>query len=189
MSILNKEDYQEPCCPLDMNQGSERIDLRRVISTLDAYLGRNDYAAGERHLKYWILEAEHARDMQGKLSVLNEQIGLYRKIGKQEECFRAIEEALTLVEALDMQGTITYGTTMVNAATGYKAFDRAEQAMPLYRKAQVIYEENLAPEDEKLGTLYNNMALSLGALGEYEEAESYFFKALDIMKYKDQVEL
>ena len=183
--VLKKEDYVEPRCLLNMNQGGERIDIRRVINTLDAYLAKNDYAAGERHLRYWIMEADNACDMHGKLSVLNEQIGLYRKMGMKAECFEAIDGAITLADQLDMDGTITYGTTMVNAATGYKSFNMAEEAMPLYRKAQKIYESALDANDDKMGGLYNNMALALTELGEYDEAESYYRKALEIMSKQE----
>ena len=188
-NYLTKNDYEEPRCLLCINQDKERINLRRVISTLDAYLGKNDYAAAERHLKYWILEAENSGDMHGKLSVLNEQIGLYRKIGKEAECLEAINNAINLADALDFAGTITYGTTLVNAATGYKAFHKTEKALPLYKKAQEIYEANLTETDEKLGTLYNNMALALTELKSYREAEDYYYKALAIMKYKENGEL
>ncbi|MCF0108596.1 MAG: tetratricopeptide repeat protein [Erysipelotrichaceae bacterium] len=186
---LKKDDYEEPRCLLNMNQGGERINLRRVISTLDAYLGKNDYDAGERHLKYWIMEADNAGDMHGKLSVLNEQIGLYRKVGKKVECLEAIKGALELADLLDMQGTITYGTTLVNAATGYKSFGMVAEAMPLYRRAQEVYESVLEPDDEKVGTLYNNMALALTDLEQYAEARSYYEKALQIMKKKEFGEL
>ncbi|MCF0113946.1 MAG: tetratricopeptide repeat protein [Erysipelotrichaceae bacterium] len=188
-SFLEKEDYEEPCCPLNMNQATERINTRRVISTLDGYLGRNDYEGAERHLKYWVAEAENGRDMHGKLTVTNELIGLYRKVGKEKECVEAIEESLRLVELLELTDTISYGTTLVNAATGYKAFSKPEKAMPLYRKAQEVYEKMLGSDDGKLGALYNNMALALCELGEYKEAESYYFKALEIMKLQEFGEL
>ncbi|MCF0106203.1 MAG: tetratricopeptide repeat protein [Holdemanella sp.] len=187
--FLKKEDYQEPCCPLDMNQGNERINTRRMINTLDAYLDKNDYASAERHLKYWNNEAESLKDYHGKLTVANEQIGLYRKIGKEKECYESINEALKLVVWLDLQDTITYGTTMVNAATGYKSFHKPDKAMPLYRKAQEVYEKTLTEDDGRLGALYNNMALALCEIGEYEEAEAYYFKAIEIMKKQENGEL
>ena len=187
--FLEKEDYEEQRCLLNMNRGGERIDTLRVLNALDAHLNRNDYAAAEQHLKFWITEAEHAGDLHGMLTIRNEQIGLYRKTGQKEACFQMIEEAEKLLSTLKLEGTITYGTTMVNAATGLKAFHQADRAMPLYRKAQEVYEKTLAPDDERTGALYNNMALALMEQGLYAEAKESVEKALAIMKKKEDGEL
>ena len=49
------------------------IPIGRIIEKLDSYLNQNDYASAERHLRYWLSEAETCHDMRGKLTVLNEQ--------------------------------------------------------------------------------------------------------------------
>lgn len=180
--LLNKEDYTEPCCPLKMNTQVTPISVGRVIERLDAYLSRNDYAAAEKHLRYWLAEAQNGNDLQGELTVRNEQIGLYRKCGKEAECLEAIRAALQLAAAMGADSTVTYGTTLVNAATGYKAFGKPAEALPLYEQAKRIYESLLAPEDARLAGLYNNMALTLTELKEYRTAESLFFRAIAIME-------
>lgn len=185
---LAKEDYTEPCCPLDLHPEVTPIPIRRILSKLDGYLGQNDYTAAERLLLNWLREAEACGDRQGKLTVLNEQIGLYRKTGKESECLASINAALSLMERLQMEDAVTGGTTYVNAATGYKAFNRAQDALPLYRKAQTVYEKRLAPDDDRLAALYNNMALTLSALEQYREAEELFRKALAIMQQRSHGE-
>lgn len=187
-NYLKKEDYEEPQCLLDMHPEVTPIPIRRFMEKLDEHLGRNDYAAAERHLHFWLAEAELGHDMQGKLTVLNEQIGLYRKIKKEPECMEAIEAALVLADTPDMQNTVTLGTTLVNAATAYNAFGKADRAVPLDRKAQAIYEAVLAPDDGRLGGLYNNMALAMAELGDYREAEELFKKALNIMAKQEHGE-
>lgn len=179
---LAKEDYTEPCCPLDLHPEVTPIPIRRVIEKLDGYLGQNDYDAAERLLCNWLAEADAANDLRGKLTVLNEQIGIYRKTGKEPECFAAIDAALGLMERLQMEDTVTGGTTLINAATGYKAFGKAKDALPLYRRAQEVYERLLAPGDARLAGLYNNMALTLTELEAYREAETLYEKAIGIME-------
>ena len=180
--FLSKEDYEEPRCLLNMDKTDVTpIPSRRVIEKLDEYLGRNDYSAAERHLTYWLEEAEAGNDMRGKLTVLNEQIGLYRKRGKEPEGICAISAALALAQQLGMENTVTFGTTLINAATGYRSFGKPEKALPLYQNAQAIYESALDPDDSRLGGLYNNMALTLTDLGAYRQAEALFGKALGIM--------
>jgi len=186
---LAPEDYEEPCCVLKKPGAVTPIPMGRVIERLDAYLSRNDYSAAERHLSYWLAEADACGDLRGRLSVLNEQIGLYRKLNRKAEGLRAIEAALPLARELGLEQTVTMGTMLVNAATAYKAFGQAETALPLYRQAQAIYERLLEPDDGRLGGLYNNMALTVTALGQYPEAERLFDQALQIMAQIEHGEL
>ena len=158
------------------------IPTRRVLEKLDEYLDRRDYPSAERHLKYWLSEAEIGKDVRGKLTVLNEQIGLYRKNGQQPEGMAAIQAALELLSHADFSDSVTAATTYINAATGYKAFGQTESAIPLYEKAKELYEKLLPDNDERLGGLYNNMAVSLTELGNYTAAEELYQKALVLMK-------
>lgn len=186
---IHKSDYEEPRCPLNTCPEITPIPVGRVIEKLDSCLNRDDYPAAERLLHYWISEARAGGDTRGMLTLLNEQIGLYRKTGKKEECLRAAEEALSLADSLHMEHTVTYGTTLINAATGYKAFGDAEAALPLYRRAQTVYEAALNPDDAKLGGLYNNMALALAECRAFREAEELYHKAIRIMEKQENGEL
>lgn len=179
--IITKEDYEEPCCSFTKPGTAEAIPTARVIARLDEYLGRNDYAAAERHLKYWLAEAELLRDRRGRLTVLNECIGLYRKLGREEESLSAAEKALALTRELGLENTVSMGTTLVNAATAFKAFGKTGAAMPLYERARELYERFLSPDDPKLGGLYNNMALAVTDTGNYRAAEELFNRAIEIM--------
>ena len=187
--FLSKDDYEEPKCLLNMHPEVTSIPVGRIIDKLDFYLSRNDHDAAERHLRYWLSEAESCHDMRGKLTVLNEQIGLYRKIGKESECLRAVSDALSLADSMDIEQSLTYGTTLINAATGYKAFEKAQEALPLYRKAKTIYESALDSNDGRLGGLYNNMALTLTELGMHREAEELYQKAIKVMEKQKNGEL
>lgn len=178
---LSKEDYEEPCCPLKMGPSTNPIPVSRVILKLDECLNRNDYSAAEKLLKYWYDEAVVCKDSGGLLTVLNEQVGLYRKLGKREECINTVMKCLSLADSGDFQDTVSYSTTLLNCATGYSAFNMAQKAFSLYEKARKGYEKYLKPDDERLGGLYNNMAICLMRLERFEEAEVLFEKALAIM--------
>ena len=187
--FLSKDDYEEPCCPLNMHPEIAPIPIGRIIEKLDSYLNQNDYASAERHLRYWVSEADACNDMRGKLTLLNEQIGLYRKTDKETECLNTAADAIFLADSMNMEQSVTYGTTLINAATGYKAFGKAEEALPLYRKAQIIYESALDSDDGRLGGLYNNMALTLTELKNFREAENLFNKAIEVMEKQENGEL
>lgn len=185
---LKKEDYEEPCCLLKMNSEVTHIPTMRVMEKLDEYFSRNDYQSAEKHLKYWLAEAVSGNDVRGKITILNEQIGIYRKTGKEKECFEAIDAVLSLIEKFDMENRADVGTTLVNVATGYRAFGKTDKALPIYEKARSIYESVLTPQDERLGGLYNNMALALADRNDFRSAEDLYNKALEVMSKQEHGE-
>ena len=89
-TYLDREDYEEPRCVLCMDAHKKdeekvtRIDAGRMLKKLDEYFSRNDYESAERHLKFWLTEAQFGHDKEGELLIRNEQMGLFRKIGKKE---------------------------------------------------------------------------------------------------------
>ena len=186
MSILNKEDYEEPRCLLDMDRDAQRpsfsVPVGRVVEKLDEYLARDDWAGAGRHLAYWLQEAKAGGDKRGELAVRNEMMGYFRKSGKEPEARGSMAEALRLLEELGMTENIIAGTTWVNAATVCKTFGHADEALPYFELARALYEKELPDNDGRLGGLYNNMALALADLGRYAEAEQLYGKALATMK-------
>ncbi len=192
---LKPEDYKEPACIFctDFYQPEQQtvqtVPLQRIFAKLDEHLGRNDYAAAERHLAYWMQEAGENGDLRGLLSLENERMGLYRKLGRKEEAVACAEKALELVQKTELSGSVTGATTDLNAATVYKAFGMAEKAIPLYEQARAVYEAHLRPEDARLGGLYNNMGLALCDLGRCPEARAFYEKALLVMEQAGHGEL
>lgn len=187
---LRPEDYNEPACPLCMDDPDAKthtvpIDTGRMRDKVDEYLSRDDYDGAKRVLSYWLNEAVTGNDERGRLSVLNEMMGLYRKCDMSNEALTAAADALECCRRSGLDDTVTGATTYINAATVYKAFGNAQEAIPLYDRAQTIYENNLAPDDERLGGAYNNKGLALTDLHRFDEARIYFHKAIDIMKRID----
>ncbi len=154
------------------------IPAGRVTEKLDEYLDSKDFEAAEHHLKYWLEEARFNRDLRGELTVINELIGLYRKIEKEAPAIECCKRAIELCGPNPT--SVSAGTTLLNAATAYKAFGKAAEAVPLYEKAREIYEAGLKSDDLRLAGLYNNMALALAETENYAGANELFSKALDI---------
>lgn len=179
---LDKSDYEEPCCPFTFPDAKVTVPVRRIIEKLDYYFEKKDFAAAQNHLIRWLVEARECGDINGYLTILNEQIGLYRKLSLKNECLEAAEKAMALASENGFENTVFFATTLINSATGYKAFSMSEKAIGLYRRAKELYERYLSESDERLGGLYNNMALALVDLKEFDEAEELYFKAIEIMK-------
>ncbi len=186
MTPIDKEDYMEPRCLLcEEPYGAEAqikpVPQQRIMEKVDEYMSRRDYAGVERHLLYWLGEAKIGGDRRGELMIENELIGHYRKTGDREKAFLHAEAALRLLDALGYEGSITAGTTCVNAATAYQAFDEHERALAIFERARRNYEAIPSLEPALLGGLYNNMALTLVSLRRFDEADALYRKAIETM--------
>lgn len=182
---MDVTDYTDPACPFCVDAYKKDvvkpIDVRRVIEKLDEHLARNDYAAAERHLKYWEAEARQGNDLRGEFSLAEELMGLYRKLGRKEEAISYAEKAVHYIDLTEISGSVGAATALLNAATVYKAFGAAERGVPLFEEARRIYEEKLPAGDSRLAGLYNNFALALVDLARYEEARDLYARALAII--------
>lgn len=164
------------------------IPKDRVLEKLDSFLKSNDYLGAKRLLNYWFSEAELTGDNHGLLLIENELMGLSRKLGEKDQALKYAENALNQVKKMGIENNVGAATTYLNSATVFKAFDMAEESLPLYEKAKNIYEKNLSPDDERLGGLYNNMGLALVDLKRFKEADDLYNKALDVMKANKEKE-
>ena len=184
--MLEREDYEEPRCPmcndLWVKDKVKMIPIDRVLQKQDEYLGRNDYSGAERHLLYWMGEAELGNDLKGRLLLSNELMGLYRKLGRKDEAIAYAGTALGLVDKLDVGREISGATAMLNSATVYKAFGMPDKSLPLFEKAREIYESELDADDSRLAGLYNNMALTMVDLHQYGQADGLYSKAIAVLE-------
>ena len=160
----------------------EQIPLMRIREKLDAYTSKKDYDGAARHLEYWRAEAEASGDLRGLFSIYTEMMGVYRKMPAREKAVASAEAALELISVLENGDTLSAGTAYVNAGTVFDAFGEPERAIGCFASAKEIYERDLTDSDERLGGLYNNMALTLTDLERYAEALEYYEKALAVME-------
>ena len=157
------------------------VPQRRIVDKMNEYMSRRDYAGAERHLLYWLAEAELGRDLQGQLMLRNEMVGHYRKTAQREKAMESAGKALELLRELGMEDSISAGTTYVNIATACNAFGEYERSLELFEKARAAYEDSSYVEPRLLGGLYNNMALTCTALSKYDEALALYEKAVSVM--------
>jgi len=158
------------------------ISVERILAKLDEHLYKNDYVAAERHLLYWLTEATAAKDYHTELLMQNELMGLYRKTGKKEQALSAADTARTRIAELGISQQVGAATTLLNCATVYKAFGMAEQGIELFESAREVYERELEKNDNRLGGLYNNMALALVDLERFDEAKELYVRAIEVME-------
>ncbi len=180
-------DHIDPICPFDASAytgvpDSEptcaRLDVPALIRQLDGlYNGGREAEAGAFLYRQRARAAELG-DWRTELSLLSELLGYHRRDKDEERALAAIRDALDMIRAHRLGGTVSGATVMLNAATTLKCFGRARESLPYFEHAARVYAEHLDPTDYRYAGLYNNMALSYEDLGEYPRAEQYFSLAL-----------
>ena len=185
--MLDSFDYKEPQCKLcdgksfyypDENAPKGRIPVSRIIQKLDACYNKNDYVEAGRLLFYWQKEAQSLLDLQGELSIVNELLGHLRKINDKDNGLKVIDRANELISLLKAEGNFSSATIYLNMATTLKAFNKPQKALALYDKAFEIYTKNGDKSNPYLAGFYNNKALTLVDLLDYQGAEVCYLNAL-----------
>lgn len=172
-----------------MNSFENKININTLIAELDYLLSKNDYSGARDFLEKWVEIAQKQNDNKALFSLCNECIGLYRKIGEKESCYKYCEKALGLLKVLNIENTVTGATAYTNCATAYKAFGEAEKSISFFEEAVKLYERLLPENDPKLAGLYNNFALSLVDLKDFERALKLYEKAIDVLSHNPQFNL
>jgi tetratricopeptide (TPR) repeat protein len=154
----------------------------RFIENLDKFFATNDLKGAGDYLLYWENEARALQDDCGLLSVLNEEIGYYRRTNDSDKGLKAVYDALELLKIKDLTDNVTGATIYINAATTLKCFGKAEEGLPCYDVAEKIYLERGREKSFDYAALLNNKAAALCDLGKYDDAEICYNKAIDILK-------
>lgn len=191
--MLNKEEWQEPCCPLSPPPGRvwhdppERIPLDKVIAECDRlFAEEKPLELGER-LRLWRKKAAELGDKRSELSLLNELMGHYRMLGDRERGMEAVRDGFRLIGEVGITGSVSAGTILLNGATALKSFGETQEALQHYAEAFRCYGAHLPPEDIRYAGLFNNMAAAYADAGDFRRAEVFYKKALDLLSDKSQL--
>ena len=158
------------------------MNVEKFYETLDSYFEKQQIEQIDPFLVASLEQAKEEEDYGAYISICNEMIGFYRSISAFEKAYIAAEDVLLLMEELNMENTEHFATTLLNAATAYRAAGDYTTALRYYKQALQIYDGILQPQDYRYAGLYNNMSILLEKMDENDEAISYAGKALDIIK-------
>lgn len=158
------------------------IPIRQFLDSLDACFNRNDMKGAQACIRYWEAEARRLEDERGLLTVLNEAVGYYRRVKKRTRAMEALEESLELLDRLGQTQTLSGATVYINAATTYSFFGDMEKALALYGQAASCFEAAGKTECYEYAALLNNRAATLHGLKRYDEAETDWLAAIQILK-------
>ena len=158
------------------------MNVEKFYETLDTYFEERQVDKVEPFLNSSLEQAKSEEDYGAYISICNEMIGFYRSISAFEKAYIAAEDVLLLMEELNMENTEHFATTLLNAATAYRAAGDYATALRYYKQALQIYDGILQPQDYRYAGLYNNMSILFEKTNENEEAIAYANKALSIIE-------
>ena len=158
------------------------MNIENFYETLDTYFEERQIDKVEPYLNSSLEQAKSEEDYGAYISICNEMIGFYRSISAFEKAYIAAEDVLLLMEELNMENTEHFATTLLNAATAYRAAGDYATALRYYKQALQIYDGILQPQDYRYAGLYNNMSILFEKMNENEEAIAYANKALSIIE-------
>lgn len=158
------------------------MNVEKFYETLDSYFAKQQIDKVDPFLVSSLEQAKAEEDYGAYISICNEMIGFYRSISAFEKAYIAAEDVLLLMEELNMENTEHFATTLLNAATAYRAAGDYATALRYYKQALQIYDGILPPQDYRYAGLYNNMSILLEKMEENEEAVSYANQALSIIE-------
>ena len=158
------------------------MNIENFYETLDSLFEERQIDKVDPFLNSSLEQAKAEEDYGAYISICNEMIGFYRSISAFEKAYIAAEDVLLLMEELNMENTEHFATTLLNAATAYRAAGDYTTALRYYKQALQIYDGILQPQDYRYAGLYNNMSILFEKMDENEEAITYANKALSIIE-------
>ena len=158
------------------------MNVDKFYEELDSYFAKQEIDKVDPFLTASLAQAKEEEDYGAYICICNEMIGFYRSISAFEKAYVVSEDVLLLMEELHLENTEHFATTLLNAATAYRAAGDYATALRYYKQALQIYDGILQPEDYRYAGLYNNMSILLEKTEENEEAIRCAGKALAIIE-------
>lgn len=156
------------------------MNIEFVLEQLDSLFANHQADRVESFLTGKIEEAAGEGDKGAVITLMNELIGHFRETGESDKSVEYCHQVLQLMKNLGLEGTVPYATTLINVANAYRAAGLLRESMAAFQEVRTIYEGNIAYNDFRYASLYNNMSLLFQEMGDYESACDCLERALGI---------
>ncbi|HSD36854.1 MAG TPA: DUF4037 domain-containing protein [Rhodocyclaceae bacterium] len=158
------------------------MNVDAMLQELDGYFHRKEIDRVEPFLLARLGEASAANDGAAGLTILNELMGFYRGMSRFEESITVAQQALRLAEMLGQKGSVSHATTLLNAATAYRAGGETSKAIAQYEEVMALYRTLKVDDAALVASLYNNLSLAWQEANEHQKAIQYLEMALPLVK-------
>jgi tetratricopeptide (TPR) repeat protein len=164
------------------------MDVDVFFQGYDSVFASGDQERIGDYLRRSLAEADKEGDRHAAVTVLNETAGYFRSTGKYAESLKAADRAVADMRDLGYEDTVPYGTTLLNAATAYRAYGDNTKALELFMEALAVLGARLPEDDYRLAGLFNNISSIYEKNGQYEQALEMLEKAAAIMEKQTGME-
>lgn len=171
----NAPSTQEAAFPTPFDTSAFLAHLDHLFATKQAT------TAAEPYMLDCLDQVRAAENRGAELTILNELMGFYRSQSMHDKGLAATRTALDLVRTLGIEGTEAATTTLINAATAYRAAGDSGTALKIYKEALDQSARTLSPTDRKLAALHNNLSIAYSDTQHYSAAQRELETALEIL--------
>lgn len=160
------------------------MDLDKILEELHELFGTYQIDRVETFLEERIEQAFALGDINTVISLMNEMIGYLRDTGKNEKALYYCERVLSILNQQGLEGTVAYGTTLLNVANAYRAAGMLKESLAIYQSVFHVFYGKVRSDDMLYASLYNNLSLLYQEMGDYENACKCLENALTIVLAK-----
>lgn len=157
------------------------MEIQSVLDQLDQLFAQKKLAEVEPFLTGRLQEALEEGDAGSALTLMNELAGFYRSVSQPEKSLEAAEQALSAVSLMKLSGTAPHATTLLNAATAYRAAGDLTRALSLYQEAFQIFRSLGVEKEYPMAGLLNNMSQVYQTLNRHNDAIFCLNQAMEIL--------
>lgn len=149
-----------------------------------AYLAGDDLDRGGALLEEALaIEREHFPTSVELSRTLCQVANLRLRTGHIDEALDPAEESLALAIKTSGEDGADTALAYTVVAEAHRLAGRSARALPLYRRAQVIYEKELGPEHPRVASLLGQEGLVLAGDGQLASAAQVLQRALDMLEH------
>lgn len=163
--------------------------LQEYLQNLDQLYASEQASAAEGYLKQGLSDAASLGDDAAVFTILNELMGYYRVASRYEECMLCANQAFRTAKSMGIQGTLNYGTMLINVATACRAAGKYEDAEAYYKEAGEIFAQCISGPDYRVASLHNNISLLYGETGRLQEAKEELKHAMEIVQNMEDADI
>lgn len=163
------------------------MDIKCVLEELDFLSGLKQEDSVESFLFSKAEEAIKESDSGALLSILNEMVVFYKKVGRYKDCIKICERILKLADEMELNGSIEYGSLLLNIAVAYSDVNKLEEAKAFYLQVLPCFEGQVERKDQRWSCLYLNMSELYRKLQEWNQSIVCLKKAFEIATMNDNV--
>ena len=164
-------------CGMGCKSMRTQSKVKSFFEELDALFAANRIREAGECIERWMKNTEAPSEWNLHLTVLNEQLGYLRSTGQKAKGIAAVIECIRVIGEHGLQNDPGTEKMYINIATTLCRFQRAEEGLSFYRKAEELMERECAG-DYLFATLYNNEASAYLQMGRPDHALTLYEKAL-----------